>query len=91
MESVLAIGVGLALRVVVDAATDNDNRVGGGSSTISCVLVGLWEGVVLNHFVQKMPRSFDPYIGLGFRVFVDFLFTQSISRMALVALWTVVG
>lgn len=38
-----------------------------------------------------MPRSFDPYIALGFRVFVDFLFTQSLSRMALVALWTLVG
>ncbi|KAF8843039.1 hypothetical protein BDN67DRAFT_255390 [Paxillus ammoniavirescens] len=84
MESVLAIGVGLVLRVVVDVATDNDDRVGG-------VLVGLWEGVVLNHFVRKMPRSFDPYIGLGFRIFVDFLFTQSLSRLALVALWTVVG
>ncbi|KAF9227210.1 hypothetical protein BS17DRAFT_666548, partial [Gyrodon lividus] len=84
MESVLAIGVGLVLRVVVDVATDNDDRVGG-------VLVGLWEGVVLNHFVRKTPRSFDPYIGLGFRIFVDFLFTQSLSRLALVALWTVVG
>lgn len=83
MESVLAIGVGLGLRMVVDAATD-DHKVGG-------VLVGLWEGVVLNHFVRKMPRSFDPYIALAFRVFVDFLFTQSLSRMALVALWTVVG
>ena len=58
---------------------------------VAGVLVGLWEGVVLNHFVQRMPRSFDPYIALGFRVFVDFLFTQSMSRMALVALWTVVG
>ncbi|KIJ18590.1 hypothetical protein PAXINDRAFT_128826 [Paxillus involutus ATCC 200175] len=84
MESVLAISVGLVLRVVVDVATDNDDRIGG-------VIVGLWEGVVLNHFVRKMPRSYDPYIGLGFRIFVDFLFTQSLSRLALVALWTVVG
>ncbi|KAL4078559.1 hypothetical protein V8B97DRAFT_1938029 [Scleroderma yunnanense] len=83
MESVLAIGVGLGLRVVIDAATD-DHRLGG-------VLIGLWEGVVLNHFLRRMPRSYDPYIALGFRVFVDFLFTQSLSRMALVALWTVVG
>ncbi|KAG6336619.1 hypothetical protein ID866_2458 [Astraeus odoratus] len=83
MESVLAIGVGLGLRVVVDVATD-DHKLGG-------VLVGLWEGVILNHFIRKMPRSFDPYIALGFRVFVDFLFTQSLSRMALVALWTLVG
>lgn len=29
MESVLAIGVGLVLRIVVDVATDNDDKVGG--------------------------------------------------------------
>ncbi|KAH0827994.1 hypothetical protein J3R83DRAFT_3637 [Lanmaoa asiatica] len=84
MESILAIGVGLVLRIVVDIATHNDDRVGG-------VLVGLWEGVVLNHFVRRMPRSFDPYLGFGFRIFVDFLFTQSLSRLALVALWALVG
>lgn len=38
-----------------------------------------------------MPRSFDPYLGLAFRIFVDFLFTQSLSRLALVALWSLVG
>lgn len=38
-----------------------------------------------------MPRSFDPYLGFGFRIFVDFLFTQSLSRLALVALWALVG
>ncbi|KAF9233344.1 hypothetical protein BU15DRAFT_66656 [Melanogaster broomeanus] len=30
-------------------------------------------------------------VGLGFRIFVDFMFTQSLSRLALVALWTVVA
>ena len=101
MDSILAIGVGLVLRIVVDVATDNDDRVGGASHLSSVnlihlihatgVLVGLWEGVVLNHFVRRMPRSFDPYLGFGFRIFVDFLFTQSISRLALVALWALVG
>ncbi|KAG6375493.1 hypothetical protein JVT61DRAFT_3052 [Boletus reticuloceps] len=84
MDSILAIGVGLVLRIVVDVATDNDDRVGG-------VLVGLWEGVVLNHFIQRMPRSFDPYLGFGFRIFVDFLFTQSLSRLSLIVLWALVG
>ncbi|KAG8214058.1 hypothetical protein J3R82DRAFT_10815 [Butyriboletus roseoflavus] len=85
MESLLAIGVGLVLRIVVDVATqENDGKVGG-------VLVGLWEGIVLNHFVRRMPHSFDPYLGFGFRIFVDFLFTQSLSRLALVALWALVG
>ena len=101
MESVLAIGVGLVLRIVVNVATDNDDRVGGAFHLpsfnvthlipTSGVLVGLWEGVVLNHFVRRMPRSFDPYLGFGFRVFVDFLFTQSLSRLALVVLWAVVS
>lgn len=100
MESVLAIGVGLGLRIVVDVATDNDDRVGGAFYLpfnvthlipTSGVLVGLWEGVVLNHFVRRMPRSFDPYLGFGFRIFVDFLFTQSLSRLALVVLWALVG
>jgi hypothetical protein len=101
MESVLAIGVGLGLRIVVDVATDNDERVGGVFHLLpfnvtyliptSGVLVGLWEGVVLNHFVRRMPRSFDPYLGFGFRIFVDFLFTQSLSRLALVVLWALVG
>lgn len=35
MESVLAIGVGLVLRVVVDFATDNDDRVGGMFTSIT--------------------------------------------------------
>lgn len=38
-----------------------------------------------------MPHSFDPYLGFGFRIFVDFLFTQSLSRLSLVALWALVG
>src|SRR5216683_2065548 len=35
--------------------------------------------------------SFDPYLGLGFRLFVDFLFTESIHRLAIVVLWTGLG
>ncbi|KAH7920148.1 hypothetical protein BV22DRAFT_981736, partial [Leucogyrophana mollusca] len=84
MDSIFAIGVGLALRLVVDVVSNHDNRVGG-------TLVGLWEGVVLHHFSQKMPRSYDPYIAFGFRIFVDFLFTESLQRMAIVVLWTGLG
>ncbi|KAG9316749.1 hypothetical protein JVU11DRAFT_2810 [Chiua virens] len=71
------------------------NRISSSTSQLtfcySGVLIGLWEGVVFNHFVRRMPHSFDPYIGFGFRIFVDFLFTQSLSRLALVALWSLVG
>lgn len=39
MESILAIGVGLVLRIVVDIATDNDDRVGGASHLLSLIVV----------------------------------------------------
>lgn len=84
MDSLYAIGLGLALRVVVDAVSQHNFKVGG-------TLVGIWEGIVLYHFLGKMPRSFDPYVAYGFRLFVDFLFTESLPKMAIVILWTGVG
>lgn len=84
MDSIYAIGLGLALRVVVDTASQNNLKIGG-------TLVGLWEGIVLYHFLGKMPRSFDPYVAYGFRLFVDFLFTESLSKLAIVLLWTGMG
>ncbi|KAH7913251.1 hypothetical protein BJ138DRAFT_1146480 [Hygrophoropsis aurantiaca] len=84
MDSVFAIGVGLALRLVVDVVSNHNDRVGG-------TLIGLWEGVVLQHFATRMPRSYDPYIAFGFRIFVDFLFTESLERLAIIILWTGLG
>jgi hypothetical protein len=84
MESLFAIGLGLAVRILLDVVSQHDFRVGGS-------LVGLWEGVVLYHFVEKMPKSHDPYVAYGVRLFVDFLFTESLFRMALVILWTGLG
>ncbi|KAH9961270.1 hypothetical protein BC827DRAFT_1203553 [Russula dissimulans] len=83
MDSIFAISVGFALRLVVDATSRPDSV---GSS-----LVGLWEGAVLYHFLEKWPRSFDPYLGLGFRLLVDFLFTENVYRLAVVLLWTGLG
>lgn len=84
MDSIFAISLGFALRLVVDAASPHNVRIGGS-------LVGLWEGAVLYHFLEKWPMSFDPYVGLGFRLFVDFLFTESVDRLAIVLLWTGLG
>ncbi|KAI0266723.1 hypothetical protein BC834DRAFT_110448 [Gloeopeniophorella convolvens] len=84
MDSIFAIGLGFALRFVVDAASHHNSRLGGS-------LVGLWEGAVLYHFLEKWPHSVDPYVGLVFRLFVDFLFTESVGRLAIVLLWTGMG
>ncbi|KAH9998475.1 hypothetical protein BJV74DRAFT_960349 [Russula compacta] len=84
MDSIFAISLGFALRLVVDTASHHNDRVGSS-------LVGLWEGAVLYHFLEKWPKSFDPYVGLGFRLLVDFLFTESIYRLAIVLLWTGLG
>ena len=84
MDGVVAISLGFALRLVIVAASHYNDRVGGS-------LVGLWEGAVLYHFLEKWPMSFDPYVGLGFRLLVDFLFTESLYRLAIVLLWTGLG
>jgi hypothetical protein len=84
MDSIFAISLGVALRLVVDATSHHNYRIGGS-------LVGLWEGAVLYHFLEKWPSSVDPYVGLGFRLFVDFLLTESIHRLAIVLLWTGLG
>lgn len=84
MDSIYAIGMGLALRVVVDIVSQQNVKVAG-------TLVGLWEGVVLYHFLGKMPNSYDPYVAYGFRLFVDFLFTESLPKLSIVLLYTAVG
>lgn len=83
MESLAAIGVGLGLRALIDTVAHR--------SYVASALVGLWEGVMLNHFLTKFPSSMDPYLALGFRLFVDFLFTESISRELITLLWTGLG
>ncbi|OSX66074.1 hypothetical protein POSPLADRAFT_1068890 [Postia placenta MAD-698-R-SB12] len=84
MDNVFAIGVGLTLRLVINTVTNHNHRVNGS-------LVGLWEGAVLHHFLAKFPRSLDPYVAFGFRLFVDLLFTTSVMRLAIVVLWTGLG
>ncbi|PSR78751.1 hypothetical protein PHLCEN_2v7286 [Hermanssonia centrifuga] len=83
MENLIAIGVGLGLRALLDAVAHDSYR--------ASALVGIWEGVVLNHFLAKFPSSVDPYIAFAFRLFVDYLFTESLSRIIIIVLWTGLG
>lgn len=84
MDSLLAIATGLLLRAVVSSVTHDDLRT-------SCTLIGVWEGIVLMHFLNKMPRSYDPYVAYGVRLFIDFLWTESLYRLVVVLLWTGMG
>ncbi|KZP16569.1 hypothetical protein FIBSPDRAFT_1047489 [Athelia psychrophila] len=84
MDSLYAIGLGLGLRVIVDILSQGNLKIGG-------TVVGLWEGVVLYHFMGKMPRSSDPYIAYGFRLFVDLVVTESLAKTGIVMLWTGLG
>jgi len=84
MDNLCAIGFGLGVRFVIDSASHHDLKVTG-------TLVGLWEGVVMQHFLRKMPTSFDPYVAYGVRLFIDFLVTESLTRLVLVLVWTGLG
>lgn len=85
MESFYSIGLGLGLRFLIDTATKYHGlRVHG-------ILIGLWEGIVLNHFVRQFPSSFDPYIAFAFRMLIDMILTRNVSRMTVVILWTGLG
>jgi hypothetical protein len=83
MDSIYAIAFGLGLRTLVDAVSQSFKLKGS--------LIGLWEGVIMLHFLKKMPKSSDPYIAFGVRLFIDFLVTESVERMVLVLIWTAFG
>ncbi|KAG6830072.1 hypothetical protein H0H92_002362 [Tricholoma furcatifolium] len=84
MDHLLAIVAGLGVRIVIDIVSHQDNRLTG-------TLVGLWEGVVLQHFIKKAPKSYDPYVAYGVRVFLDFLLRESLTRLILTVIWTGMG
>ncbi|KAJ7873803.1 hypothetical protein B0H14DRAFT_2718869 [Mycena olivaceomarginata] len=75
---------GLALRVVLDAATFHDVK-------LSATFVGLWEGVVLNYYVKHRKPSEPAYLAYAIRVLVDFSVTESIFKLVVVLLWTTMG
>lgn len=71
------------MRAIVDSVAHETYR--------ASVIVGIWEGVVLNHFLAKYPTSVDPYVAFAFRLVVDYIYTQSMSRMVIILLWTGLG
>ncbi|VDC01712.1 unnamed protein product [Peniophora sp. CBMAI 1063] len=84
LDSISAIALGLSLRLVVQASSPPPRIAG--------TLIGLWEGAVLYHFLERLPSgSLDPYLGLGLRVLLDWLLTASWVRQAIILLWTVAG
>ncbi|PFH46185.1 hypothetical protein AMATHDRAFT_8124 [Amanita thiersii Skay4041] len=84
MDHILGVALGLAVRYVVSYVGRCDFKLTG-------TLVGLWEGVVLSHFLNKTPNSFDPFIPYAFRLFLDFYFVDSIPRLVLIIVWTGLG
>ena len=84
MDNLLAIGLGLAVRYVTDIVSRGDIKTTG-------TLVGMWEGIVLSHFLKKMPNSTDPLIGYGVRLFFDYFLNESVTRLVLVIVWTGLG
>lgn len=83
MDNLVATGAGLGLRALIDSVAHG--------TTQATALVGLWEGVVLNHFMGKFPTSVDHFLALAFRLFVDFLYMESFTRIAIIILWTGLG
>ncbi|KAK1231360.1 hypothetical protein PQX77_005522 [Marasmius sp. AFHP31] len=90
MDNIVAIAYGLALRSVVFLT------VGQNGIKTSSIIVGLWEGIVTLHFVQKARVErrryrWDAYLAYGVRMFVDYMWTENVGRLLLVVLWTGMG
>lgn len=75
---------GLALRIVIDAATFHDVKLSG-------TLIGLFEGVVLIFYLKNRKASEPAYLAYAVRVLVDFWVTESIFKLVVVLLWTTMG
>jgi hypothetical protein len=83
MDTILSIVTGFGLRLFLGGLEEPLGRT-------SPALLGLWEGAVVHH-LSSDPQSFDHYLAYGLRIVVDLFFTQSISRMVVVLLWTALG
>lgn len=83
MDTILSIVTGFGLRVFLGGLEEPLGRT-------SPALLGLWEGAVVHH-LSNHGNSFDHYLAYGLRIVVDLFFTQNISRMIVVLLWTALG
>ncbi|KAF8627836.1 hypothetical protein AX15_004253 [Amanita polypyramis BW_CC] len=84
MDNLLAIGLGVLVRNVIHFVSRGDHKMTG-------TLVGMWEGVVLSHFLRKMRYSFDPLLAYAVRLFIDWFITENVTRLVLVVVWTGLG
>ncbi|KAF8222945.1 hypothetical protein L208DRAFT_999759, partial [Tricholoma matsutake] len=82
MDVFIAIVAGLAFRLVL-------NNLHGPIAPLSPALLGLCEGALVHYLPNRTSNSFlDHYLAYGLRIVVDLFFTENVSRMFLVLLWT---
>lgn len=84
MDNLLAVGLGLAVRHVVNVVGRADVRMTG-------TLVGMWEGAVLSHLLRKSRTTLDPLLGYAVRLFVDYSVSENLTRLVLTIVWTGLG
>jgi len=87
MNSLFATGLGLSVRVGVDAVSPYNFRIGAS-------VVGLCEGIILYNSrpgISPFNPSLNPYTAYGLRIVIDYLWTQSFVRIAIILLWTGLG
>jgi hypothetical protein len=84
MDNLLAVGLGLAVRHVVNVVGRADVRMAG-------TLVGMWEGAVLSHLLRKSGTALDPLLGYAVRLFVDYSVSENLTRLVLTVVWTGLG
>ena len=82
MDVVVAIVAGLSSRLFL-------NNVDDPLRALTPAILGLCEGAIVR-YLSNRTSSVDHYLAYGLRIVVDLLFTQNITRMLLVLLWTVI-
>ena len=77
MDVFIAIVAGLSFRLFL-------NNIDG---PLTPALLGLCEGALV-HYLPSRTSSLDHYLAYGLRIILDLFFTENVSRMILVLLWT---
>jgi hypothetical protein len=80
MDVFIAIVAGLAFRLCL-------TNLDGPLAILTPTLLGLCEGALV-HYLPNRTSLLDHYLAYGLRIVVDLFFTENISRMILVLLWT---
>lgn len=80
MDVFIAMLAGLGFRLFL-------NNLDGPLTMLTPVILGLCESALV-HYLPRKTSSFDHYLAYGLRIVIDLLFTENVSRMVLVLLWT---